>query len=120
MTTRHVALPAHDSSSGNVFRDLGFDRPDEELAKANLIMQIADLVRERKVPQSATATLLRLPQSKVSLLLRGHSNGFSIGRLLLLLTRLGHDVDIVIRPRRRSGRQARLKVRHPSSARRAS
>ncbi len=117
---RRVAVPAHERSSGNVFHDLGFDRPDDELAKANLIMQIADLVRRRSVRQSDVAALLGLPQSNVSLLLRGHSNGFSMGRLMLFLTRLGHDVDIVVGPRSRNGRQARLRVRHAGTVRRAS
>ena len=37
-------VPAFERSSGNVFRDLGFERPDDELARAMLIAQLGDLV----------------------------------------------------------------------------
>src|SRR3989338_2501879 len=36
-------VPAFERSSGNVFRDLGFERPDDELARAMLIAQLGDL-----------------------------------------------------------------------------
>lgn len=103
-------LPAFERGTGNVFRDLGFDRPDEELAKAMLIVQLRDLVSARRLRQVDAALALGIPQSKISVLLRGHSEGFSTGRLLKLLTRLGQDVDIVVRPRRSSKRPARIRV----------
>ena len=104
------ALPAFERGSGNVFRDLGFDRPDEELAKAMLIVQLRDLVQARQLRQADAARVLGIPQSKVSVLLRGHSEGFSTGRLMKLLNRLGQDIDIVVRPSRSSKRPARIRV----------
>lgn len=111
------ALPAFERGSGNVFRDLGFDRPDEELAKAMLIVQLRDLVKARRLRQTDAARLLGIPQSKVSVLLRGHSEGFSTGRLMKLLNRLGQDIDIVVRPRRRAKRPARIRVVRGSARR---
>ena len=33
--------------SGNVFKDLGFDRPDEELAKSDLAIQISKIIQQK-------------------------------------------------------------------------
>ncbi len=102
--------PAFERSSGNGFADLGFDRPDEELAKAKIILRIMVLLRERGLTQTAAGTVLGLPQPKVSLLYRGRSAGFSTERLIRFLNRLGQDVDIVIRPNAAPRRAARVRV----------
>jgi hypothetical protein len=46
----------------------------------------------------------------VSVLLRGHSEGFSTERLMKLLNRLGQDIDIVVRSHRGARRPARVRV----------
>ncbi|NOT08758.1 MAG: XRE family transcriptional regulator [Gemmatimonadales bacterium] len=107
--------PAFEPSSGNVFRDLGFEHPEEELAKAQLILQIVELVRARGLTQTAAAHLLALPQPKVSLLLRGQMAGFSTGRLIRLLNRLDQDVEIVVRTKTSTRRPARLRVTRQSA-----
>ena len=85
-------------SSGNVFADLGFQNPKEELAKADLTICIAQLLTERKLSQKQAASLLGIDQPKVSALLSGKLKGFSTERLLRFINRLGQDVEIVIRP----------------------
>jgi predicted XRE-type DNA-binding protein len=85
-------------SSGNVFADLGFANPEEELAKADLALRISQLLSERKLTQKQAASLLGVDQPKVSALLRGKLEGFSTERLLRFLNRLGQNVEIVIRP----------------------
>jgi len=97
-------------SSGNVFADLGFEHPEEELAKAQLIFQIVELVRARGLTQTAAARLLDLPQPKVSLLLRGRPAGFSTDRLIRFLNRLDQDIEIVIRAKASTRRAARVRV----------
>lgn len=97
-------------SSGNVFADLGFEHPEEELAKAQLIFQIVELVRARGLTQAAAARLLELPQPKVSLLLRGQPAGFSTDRLIRFLNRLDQDIEIVIRAKASTRRPARVRV----------
>lgn len=46
--------------SGNVFKDLGFDRPDEELAKSDLAIQISKIIQQKgwtqKKPQVFSAS----------------------------------------------------------------
>ncbi len=70
-----------EQSSGNVFADLGLKKPEELLAKAELVQRIADIIAERKLTQVRAAKLLGVDQPKVSALLRGKLDGFSIDRL---------------------------------------
>ncbi|MBF0383161.1 MAG: XRE family transcriptional regulator [Magnetococcales bacterium] len=39
------------SSSGNVFQDLGFDEPAEELAKAKLTFKIRQIISDQGLSQ---------------------------------------------------------------------
>ncbi len=71
-------------SSGNVFADLKISNPEEALAKAEVAGKI------HKV--------LKISQSKVSLLLRGYLTNFSLERLFRFLNDLGQDVYICITP----------------------
>jgi len=86
----------------NVFADLGYDDPNEALAKAQLAARISEIIESRHLTQTAAAKLLRIDQPKISMLRRGRLRGFSYERLLKFLTVLGCDVEIVIaRPHRR-------------------
>src|SRR6476469_3942811 len=62
-----------------------------------------DVIAERKLSQVRAAKLLGIDQPKVSALLRGKLDGFSIDRLFRFLNALGRDVEIVIRPARQDG-----------------
>lgn len=86
-------------SSGNIFADLGSADAEEKLAKAELAIKIAEILRRRRLTQVQAAAVLGLDQPKVSALLRGRISGFSIERLLRLLLRLGVDVSITINHR---------------------
>jgi predicted XRE-type DNA-binding protein len=84
--------------SGNVFADLGIPNPDLALVKAELVQRIRDLIAERKLTQTQAARLLGLDQPKVSTLVRGRVEGYSIDRLLRFLNALGQRVEITVRP----------------------
>lgn len=88
-------------SSGNVFADLELKNPEELLAKAQLVHRISEIIAERKLTQTRAAKLLGIDQPKVSALLKGRLEGFSIDRLFRFLNALGRDVEIVIRPAKR-------------------
>ena len=92
--------PRYTVGSDNVFEDLGFDHPDEELAKAKLVVAIGQALRQRKLAQVQAAALLGIDQPKVSALLKGRYGGFSTDRLLRLLVALDRDVEIVVKPAR--------------------
>jgi predicted XRE-type DNA-binding protein len=98
--------------SGNVFADLGFHNPEEMSLKATLAYRIASVLKHRNLTQAAMGEALGIPQSKVSRLLSGKLDGFSVERLMLFLLRLDRDIEIAIRKRPGRGRPARLTVRH--------
>ena len=90
--------------SGNVFADLGFANPEEELLKAKLVREIRAIIKRRKLTQVKAATILGLKQPDVSSLITGRVGKFSIDRLVRCLDRLDYKVDLVVRhkPRRAS------------------
>jgi predicted XRE-type DNA-binding protein len=69
------------------------------LVKAQLVSRIAELLAERGMTQTQAATVLGIPQPKLSKMLRGQFRGFSERRLMDCLTQLGQDVQIVVRQR---------------------
>ncbi|MFI5091994.1 MAG: helix-turn-helix domain-containing protein [Candidatus Acidiferrales bacterium] len=93
--------------SGNVYADLGYADSEDMLVKAQLVTKIADIIRQRGLTQEKAAKLLGLTQPKISRLLKGQFRGISERRLLRCLTRLGRDVQIVVKPasRHRGGGQ---------------
>jgi predicted XRE-type DNA-binding protein len=95
-------------SSGNVFADLGFDNPDEELLKAKLAREIRAIIKRRRLTQAKSAELLEMKQPDVSAIATGRTGKFSIDRLVRCLDRLDYKVDLVVRhkPRRSTRAEA--------------
>jgi len=81
-----------------VFADLSLPNPELALAKAKLVQRIRNLIAERKLTQVKAAKLLGLDQPKVSALVRGRVEGYSIDRLFRFLNALGQRVEITVRP----------------------
>lgn len=102
--------------TANIFADLGFANPEEHLAKAQLAVQIIDIIRQRRLNQTAAAVLLGIDQPKVSALMRGQLKNFSLDRLCRFLNRLDKDVDIVVKdkPRSRSHGKIHIVLRVPA------
>jgi len=63
-----------------------------------LVQRIREFIEERKLTQARAAKLLGLDQPKVSALVRGRVEGYSIDRLFRFLTALGQRVEIAVRP----------------------
>src|SRR5690349_19203097 len=95
--------------SGNVFADLGFDNPEEMLAKARLVSKMQKEIQKKNLTQIEAAKILGLTQPKLSLLLKGQFKGYSTDRLIRFLRILGQDVDIFVTPKPRN-RPAHLHV----------
>jgi len=94
----------------NVFADLGFPDAVDRQAKLRLAYALNRVLEGRKLSQADAAKVLRVTQPKVSALRRYKLAGFSVERLMNLLTALDQDVDIVIRRKPRSRRAARISV----------
>jgi predicted XRE-type DNA-binding protein len=90
-------------SSGNVFTDLCLKNPEDMLVKSEFVQRICDIIVERKLTQTKAASLLGIDQPRISALMRGKLNGFSMDRLCRFLNALGRDVEIIVRPARRVG-----------------
>ncbi len=95
-------------STGNVFADLGLPDAGEHLIKAGLMIRIDQIIRKRKLTQAAAAELLGIDQPKVSAMLAGQFRGYSVERLMRFLVALGHDVEIVVKPKKRSTAELRV------------
>jgi len=96
------------AGSDNIFADLGFANPEEELLKAKLIRELRAIIKRRKLTQTKAADLLGLKQPDVSALVTGRVGKFSIDRIVRCLDRLNYRVDVVIRhkPARRASSRA--------------
>ncbi|PIQ56140.1 MAG: transcriptional regulator [Comamonadaceae bacterium CG12_big_fil_rev_8_21_14_0_65_59_15] len=84
--------------STNVYADMGYLDAAEMQRKSQLTAEITRAIKARKLTQIAAAELLGVDQSKISKITRGKFRGVSESKLLELLAKLGHDVNILIKP----------------------
>ncbi|MBE0574937.1 MAG: XRE family transcriptional regulator [Desulfuromonadales bacterium] len=97
-------------SSGNVFADLGFVQSEEMRAKAQIAYHITQIITHRHLTQMEAAAELGLTQPKVSQIMAGRHDGFSLEKLMMLMVKLDRDVEIVIKRKPRTREQAHLNV----------
>ena len=83
-------------SSGNVFADLGIPNAEEYMGKSQLAVQVFKIIKSRRLTQAAAARMLDIGQPKVSALLNGRLDDFSMDRLFRFLNALGCDVRITV------------------------
>ena len=96
--------------TGNVFADLGFPDAAERQAKLRLAYALNQVLDASKLTQAEAGKLLGVTQPKVSALRRYKLEGFSVERLMNLLTALDQDIEIVIRRKLRSRKAGRISV----------
>ena len=84
------------NSSGNVFLDLGYS-PDEAAIlqmRCELMADLRKLIKAKKLTQAKAAEILGVSQSRVSDLIRGKWERFSLEMLITLATRAGMRVSL--------------------------
>ena len=83
-------------SSGNVFEDLGFGHEEAEhlRIRSALMGAIVKVIKVRKLTQSNAAALFGVSQPRVSDLVRGKIDLFSIDTLVEMLTKAGIHVEL--------------------------
>lgn len=87
----------------NVFLDLGFPAPEAASlrVRADLMIALIRIVRSRKLTQAAAAKLFRVSQPRVSDLMTGKVDRFSIDALVEMLAHAGRRVEMKTTPSRR-------------------
>ena len=89
----HVTPPG-----GNVFADLGFE-PEEAanlLIRTDLMMEIEDIIEQRGLRQKDAACLFGVSQPRISDLVRGKIDTFTIDSLVTMLARAGVTVELKV------------------------
>jgi predicted XRE-type DNA-binding protein len=83
-------------SSGNVFTDLGFDDAEAQVLalRADLMAQLDKQIKARKMTQVMAARVLGVSQGRVSDLVRGKVEKFSLDTLVQFAARLGKPAKI--------------------------
>jgi len=84
------------NSSGNTFADLGFSPEEAAILqmRADLMAKVRKVLQTKKLTQAKAAKLLGVSQSRVSDLVRGKWEKFSLEMLITLATRVGIRVRI--------------------------
>ena len=84
------------NSSANVFVDLGFSPEEAAILqmRADLMADLRKVIKAKKLTQAKAAKLLGVSQSRVSDLVRGKWEKFSLEMLITLATRAGIRVHI--------------------------
>jgi predicted XRE-type DNA-binding protein len=83
-------------SSGNVFVDLGFDPAEAAVLqmRSSLMSHLRLYIGERTLTQAEVAKRLGIAQSRVSDLVRGKWDKFSLEMLITLEVRLGRPMRL--------------------------
>jgi predicted XRE-type DNA-binding protein len=97
-----------ETGSGNIFADLELPDAEDMLLKAQMLVVLQRLIRAEGLTQIAAAKRLGISQPDLSHLLRGRLRGYSIERLMRMLTNFGQDVEIVIKPCSEQSRSAKI------------
>jgi len=83
-------------SSGNIFVDLGYP-PDEAAIlqmRADLMADLRKWIKAKRLTQTKAAAILGVSQSRVSDLIRGRWERFSLEMLITLATKAGMHVTL--------------------------
>ncbi|EKD82786.1 MAG: transcriptional regulator, XRE family [uncultured bacterium] len=83
-------------SSDNVFLDLGYSHEDAELLRlrADLMAEVRKWISENSLTQAEAADILQVSQSRISDLVRGKWEKFSLEMLIVLAMRSGFNLTL--------------------------
>lgn len=83
-------------SSGNVFLDLGYSSEDAEILRmrADLMAEVRRWISDQGLTQAEAAEILQVSQSRISDLVRGKWEKFSLEMLIVLAMRSGFNLTL--------------------------
>ena len=84
------------NSSGNVFIDLGYSPEEAAILqmRSDLMVDLRKWIKTKRLTQTKAAEILGVSQSRVSDLMRGKWERFSLEMLITLATRVGMHVSL--------------------------
>lgn len=88
---------AYEVTEGNIFADLGLDRPEELLAKAEFLQQLGALIKASKLSEKEMAKKLGISQSRFSHLIKGQLFSLTTKTVLRYLKILGYELEIIFK-----------------------
>lgn len=94
--------------SGNIFADLNLPDAGSHFLKAQIVSEIYRLASERKLTQAQVGKRIGVSQPEVSRMFKGHFREYSIERLMEFLTAFDRDVEIVVKPHKKTGKGGRI------------
>ena len=89
-------------TTDNIFEDIGFDKEEAANLKvrAQLLIEIREYIRKKRLKQKDAAALLGINQPEVSALMHDQIFKFSIDALVKMLARIGRELKITTRPKK--------------------
>jgi len=86
-------------SSGNIFKDLGF--PDYEaenlFIRSRLMFELGEFIKKEKLTQAGAAKLMGVKQPRISDLVRGKIDRFTIDMLVNMLAKIGLKIEVSLK-----------------------
>jgi predicted XRE-type DNA-binding protein len=98
-------------SSGNIFADIELPKASEHEIKARVVLTLGRAIDSLEITQAEAARRIGIAQSDLSKILRGNFSGFSLERLLNAVVKLGNDVEIKIKARRKGDNEHEGRLR---------
>ena len=96
--------------SGNVFADLELPNPEELQLKANLSIEIEQIIKKKRLTRKQAAALLGLSQQELADLFGRGFADLSISQLIQYLHCLGQEVELSVSVSKRQPQKARKTV----------
>lgn len=84
--------------SCNVYADAGFKDPELWQQKASIVIEMRQTMRTRGLTPSRAAKIVGLPLTEFREIIKGHFGDVDVTKLVDCLRRLGHDIEIQIKP----------------------
>ena len=88
----------YEESTGNIFKDLGFDDQEAENLKirSDLMMKLTRFIEDRGMSQRQAARFFEVHQPRINALVKGKISEFSIDALIIMLAKAGFKIDYEI------------------------
>jgi predicted XRE-type DNA-binding protein len=86
------------AAGGNVFDDLGFPPAEARnlFLRSQLMTAVMDVIESRRLTQVRAAKLFRVTQPRISDLVRGKIDRFTLDALVNMLTQAGIKVTLLV------------------------